>query len=705
MRKACSLKFTAVSVCLILAGILPGCSAPAADTISLGEWISLLDQKAGISSYSHSEPYYLNVPKDSPYFEAVQSAVEYSVLDTSAKFDPNAVLTREWTAYTLMNLAERDVKGDQAVQIRDIGKSAFPDHISAAVACGLMDLDSHNRFLPSASMDKEEALQCLSVIASQIDHPALKEPYTELDFMDDLPVTEETATTIDPESGTAEFSKDADVHTGELLVQGNEEAPEAVYKITDIKKDDESTTAIIEPAQAEEVIEKAEAADSFSVDFTTAKITDAMDGTVIQDPELSESHITPAALKEYFYTKTHEINGYKISYSVKATGVKAEIEKVTPLGMRVFGNLTIASVKPSYRWKMENGTIKDGFFKMEYLTTENLGAEAEMYKKLYGDFSKVDPKNFLGTVQNLFQEKKDGAEITLPLAKIEVPVPSSPVLTILMQLQLTLRANGKAQLTLSQDNSVGMEIRDGVMRDINHTDMKAEGYLRANTDLLGGVNMAMKLAGMKIADITAEAGATASVDSIAHLYDSTGGHTIMKAGNLPADLVDEMADGNENVLTCADIRAYKKADLKFNSEGTLASRCGLSKTIVLADEKTGTLFPGLNGHMENGHFVDHCTRTDRLPKTDTGSIVESDQIRIASYSLIADPGETKEIIVKALPKGYSLSDLIVTADDTSVASASGTRITANKEGSTIIHIQTSDGKYDISCSILVRHKS
>ena len=705
MRRACSHSIISLLLGSILAVLLPGCGSKPAAGMTLGEWITLLNQKAGISTFSHTEPYYLNVAEQSPYYEAVQAAVEWSVLEPTAAFDPDQVLTREWTAYTLMNLAGRDVKGEHSAAIRDLSKSSFPSHVSSAVSCGLMELDSHGRFLPREPIDKDTALQCLSVISSQIDHPVFETPHTELVFADDLPIIDEEPVVIDEEEGVAEFEAGADVQTGQYLVKGPSEMPEAIYEVTDVKEKEDGIEAVIEPAKAEEVLDKIDASESFTVDFTTAKITDAMDGTVIQDPDNDGSTLKPTAMKAYDYSKTHEINGYKITYSVSATGIKVEVTKETPKGMKVFGNLTIASVNPSYRWKTENGTIKDGFFKVDYVASENLGAEASYSKKLYGDFSKIDPKNFLGTVRSFFQEKSDAAEITLPLAKIEVPVPSSPVLSILMQLQLTLQANGKAQLTLNQDNSIGMEIRDGAMRQINHCEMKAEAMLKAKTALLGGVNMAMKLAGMKLADITAEAGATAAVDAICHIYDNEGNHQVMKADDVPSDLVDDLSDGNENVLTCADVVAYKTANIKFNSSGTLASRCGLSKKLVLADQKNGEIFPGLNGHMENGHYVDHCTRLDRLKPKDTGPVVESDQIRIASYSLIADPGETKQITVKAIPKGYSVSDLRFTTDDPEIATANGPSITAHREGSTIIHIQTSDEKYDISCSILVRHKS
>ena len=554
-------------------------------------------------------------------------------------------------------------------------------------------------------MDKTEALNCLGMITEQINHETDIVQTADYDFSDDIDFTEETPLETDEENMTARFDRTADIHPGQYCTAGSSEATESVYRINDIAEDENGLHASIEPAKAEDVFESIDAADSFVVDFTTAEIIDEIDGSVIQAlPDPSADTAKSTSYGSLRYVKTHEINGYRISFSVTATGIKAEVTKKTPHGLNVTGNLMISSVKPSYRWKTENGVIQDGFFKMEFQSSENLGAQAESYKKLYGDFSRVDPKNFLGTIRNLFQEKSDAAEITLPLARITVPVPSSPVLTIAMQLQLAIRATGRVQLTLTQDNCIGMEIRDGHMREISECDMKANASLYADTSLLGGVSAGMKVAGMPLADITAEAGASAKADAVIHLYDSDQKHTVMKANDIPSDLIDDLADGNENVLTCADITAYKTIDIKLNSSDTLAARAGLSRTIVLADETNGAIIPGINGHMENGHYVSKCTRKDRMKAEEEGAVVESDQIRIQTYSLIADPGETKEIRITAVPEGYTVQDLVFTSDSPSVASVSGNQVTAHSEGAAIIRISTSDGKYTVSCSVLVRHK-
>ncbi len=700
---------------LVMAAVLlypcgAGCTAPAVAGITLGDWIVLLDEQAGIQQYDETAPYFVNVREGSPYFDAVQAAVEWNVLDTNTAFDPYAQLTREWAAYTLMNLTERDLSETPQNQIRDLSRTRFPKQVSAAVSSGLMHLDAHDRFLPDKTLPEEEAIRYLELTIDLINHKTFEPSFGDLEWKEDVEFSEEEPLEVDPEEGTAVFPQDAAIQPGQYILSDSASDPGTLYQIESVENGGETTTAVIRPAEPDSVISSIDASDSFSIDFSQATIIDEIDGSILQEGT-ETSYVSPTGIyvmadRKSSLTKTHTVKGYTISYSVTATGFKAEVKKETPAGLNVYGNLAVSSVKPSYRWKMKNGTIEDGYFVMDFTATESLGTRIGSYKNLYGDFSRINPNDFLGTVRNLFQKKQDTAQMEFPLATITLPVPSAPVLRMILQLQLRLYTSGKAELALTQQEKAGMEIRDGKMRIISDFDAKADATILATTSLMGGIKMAMALSGMKLADITTEAGAKALVSSTVHLYDSNGNHRTMSASDVPADLVDDLSDGNGDILTCADIKAYKAADIQLNSANTMAGKLGFSKTITLLNETNGKLIPGMKTHMENGHFVDRCTRGDRL-KPDTSSlIVEADQIRIKDYSLIANPGESKEIVIQALPKGYTDADLVFRSEKPEIASIAGTTVTAHQEGSAILHIQTADGAYEVSCTMLVRsHKT
>ena len=702
MPRACRHKGVRLFLALLLI-ITSGCRAEPVDSITLGEWITLLDQNAGIREFLSPSPYFINVTPESPYFDSVQSAVEWEVLDTGTPFNPDAVLTREWAAYTLMNLAEREVKGSTAVTIRDRSASMFPDHISAAVAAGLFSLDRHDRFLPKKELPKEEAIACLMKVIENINHRPITGNVVEYELNEEIEEATEPYESIDEEAGIAYYGKTAEITPGQYVYSDSNDHSPVLYEITEVEQTEEGQNAVLEPAQAEDVFSSINSVESFEIDFTDALIIDELDGTVLQEGAFSSNETPSLMASVSSLSKTTTVHGYQVSYSITAKGVNASVSKTTAKGLKVLGELSVHNVKPGFRWKTSGTTVEDGYFRVDFTTSENLSASASYSNRKVSDFSKLPSSEFLSAVKNFFQEPEDTVELTLPLVHMEVPVPGSPVLTIGMSLNLNLYASGRAELSFSQENCVGMDIRNGKVREISDSNMSAQASLRASASVMGGVQMAMKLAGMPLADIVAEAGAKATVDSTVHLYDSEGNHNVVST-SLPADLLDECSDGNEDVLVCADIKAYKSADIKLNSKSTAAGRLGCSKTIVLADEHNGSLIPGLSTHMENGHFVDRCTRKDRLKGKKGESAVNGEALRISSYSMILSPGESKVIELTGLPPGISSKDLICQSDQPEVATVNGVTVTGHNEGSAIVTIRTTDDSYRISCTILVRQK-
>ena len=96
--------------------------------MSLGEWMDTVISNMQIEPSTTTKPYFINVDESSPYFRSTQTAVEWGILPTSAPYDPQKELTREWTAYTLVNLAGLEpVNAD----FNDADQAQFADYIQA----------------------------------------------------------------------------------------------------------------------------------------------------------------------------------------------------------------------------------------------------------------------------------------------------------------------------------------------------------------------------------------------------------------------------------------------------------------------------------------------------------------------------------------------------------------------------------------------
>jgi hypothetical protein len=691
---------------MILMLNLSGCQKKQVSGMTLGTWITALNEHAGITGYVQQAPYYLNIPASSSVYEAVQAAVEYQILDPAHAFDEEAVLTREWTAYTLMNLSGRTMNQSDQNTIRDTSSSEFRKEIQAAVSSGLMKTDEKRCFHPKEVMDQYEALVLLDQVVEYLNSVEIEEPVSEIEWNQEIEEILEHPESFDPESGTAVFAGDSQIREGDVIRIPDDSGYEQIYQIGPIEESEEGTQkTILRIAEADQLIESMHAEESFDVDFSQAEIIDDLDSELIQEGSFNAVHTGPDLMSIHQKSGFKEVNGYKVSYSITSSGIKASVTKTVPYGIDVYAEVNLNQVRPTFRWKMDHGIVTDGYFRIDFKTSESLGAKRSASQNAYANLKDVDPSSFLASVRNAFKPDRDTAELTVPLCTVRIPVPNVPLMNLMARMELHLSADGRAELSLSQTHSEGMEIRNGAIRVINEHEDHSEAVLKATASVLGGIYFGLNMEQLKLADVGVEAGAKAKVSSTVHLYDSEGNHTSI-ASDLPTDLLSDQSQGNPDVLICGDMNAWWVMNLKLNSSGTLASKLGFSRTLNVLNESNGTLIPGLKHHMENFRFVDHCTRNERDKAIKTTALPDSQRIKLKDYSMIGSLNETKSISVTALPSGYSSSQLVYSSNDPLIASVDGQgNITGRKEGSTIIKISTGDGKYTISCSYLVRQQA
>ena len=167
MPVRCSIRHFLCLITTVLILLYCGCAKEPENPVTCGEWIRLINEKAGLMPEFRPEPYYVNITSSSEYFASVQTAVEWGILDTGYPFDPDQYLNRELTAYTLMNLADRhdtDIKTD----IKDLNNTIYADSVKNAVASGLMHTDTRGLFHPKTIVEKQEAEALLDQITDRL---------------------------------------------------------------------------------------------------------------------------------------------------------------------------------------------------------------------------------------------------------------------------------------------------------------------------------------------------------------------------------------------------------------------------------------------------------------------------------------------------------------------------------------------------------
>lgn len=686
-------RFVRAMLCMALTIPYTACSSY--QSFTLGEWIQELVEGAGIDISQNEEPYFESVTKESPYFAYVQSAVDYGILNGEESMNAEESLSRQWLAYTAVRFAHPSYQAYNK-QIKDLSDCYFTKETETAVSIGLMTLDKDNRFNGNDTVTKKEAYEVFKKALQIANERMITGTKTDIQFKEDTIAKDITlhGTLNDHEILTG---YESDLKEGDYVHwYGEADHLEHYGRIQSIQDETDFRHIIYEEIDLTGISKRMELSGSTDVDFSKAEIIGG-DGILIQ----SAKEETSSSMASYAFTKSFSLEDYKVTLYGGASGLKAEVKKELPHGAKAYANIRVGGVHCDYEWLSEENSLKDVYVKVKFDSEQNAGVRTTSYKKKVGDFSKLDPKDFVNSVRSFFVSSDDAVEKTLTLAKVRMPVPNAPLMNLTMSLDLTVYVSGKIELTLHQANVLGCEIRNGHARMIHNMDPDVYTDIKASTKLLGSVNFALLLTDMRLADIALQAGTEAYVQPVVHLYEGNE-HTIENL-DVPLTELDELASENENVLVCADYSAKLIGQAKVNSSSSILGKFGLTRTLNVFSSDKFNLVPEGYRHMENMQFVKECTRKDRKKKVQYEEIAVSDKIRLERYALAIGVNGYRQIQVTGLPEGYTVSDLIYESKDNEIAIVSSNgRVTGKKSGSCEVSVTTNDGKYSISLSVLVK---
>ena len=681
-------------VLLVLCMLVPfvGCKKKVADTMTNGEWLTELTTQAGITYYQQEEPYFLNITSNSPYFTVVQSSVEWELLNPSKAFNPSATLTREMVAYTLMNLISRTHEGSSDT-IKDLQDCSYPDQVKAAVASGLMSLDERQRFRPKDQISKEEAFGYLAQVIDIVNNRKFTDTQTTVQLKDDVQFADDEPKQFDKEGLTALFESDSSIRNGMYIVYDD-----TYYRVVNCEYTNQGILTALEQVNMEDVIEQFDIQGGTDLEFNHAKIVDG-NGNLVQ--EGTEQSHSLSLMSTSLINHTFEINGFRIALKGTTSSLHAEVSKQLQVGGLLYANAALDNLHIQYKWDKDEDRIQYGYLKADFTTSENIGLRNGMYKELYGDFSKLNPKDFISTVQNIFQTKQEVITDTITLCTVKIPMPNAPMVSVVMKLNLNIYATGKAELSFVQNHVLGCEIRNGNMRSISDHSKKATASIRAETGITLGTNLALHAFNQNIMDAEIDAGAKGYFHTKTYLYNEEGKAESFDIDVQP-DLVEELSEGNPDIKVCTELNAYWLCNLKLNSSNSLAGRFGFSRNIPILSESNAPLFPKGKVTYENWMSVDHCSCEDREKVPNVEAIQVKKRITLKDYSLISGVGVSTRIQVTGLPEGYTVEDLIYISKNTDIAEVSSAgEVIGKKSGGTDIVIQTKDKKHLVHCHILV----
>ncbi len=260
-----------------------------------------------------------------------------------------------------------------------------------------------------------------------------------------------------------------------------------------------------------------------------------------------------------------------------------------------------------------------------------------------------------------------------------------------------MHVSGRVPLTLNQTSSVGCEIKNGKMRMIQEFDHSHNNQFKANTGLSSGIQFALNLTSLRLMDASLNAGAEATFKTSLHLYQDDE-YDVVET-DVGVDVMDELADGNTNVLVCSDLSANTVVYLKMNSAKSQLGKIGFTKRINLMKQ---SLLPKGKTHLENFQFVSKCTRKQREQGTKLETLTVTKKIKLKDYSMVVHVSKAKKIEIIGLPEGYTKDDLEYVSHQETVATTDANgNVIGKSAGSSVITISTKDGKHYIKCNVIV----
>lgn len=508
-----------------------GCSNENANSLTLGQWLTMVDEAFGMQSYVNEEPYFENVDKENPYFEAVQIAAEWDVIDKNENIDVDEKLRWKDALVSLVNVGNfLDVTVPEAEKI-DFAIKNFDDSIRS--------------YWMNRIIAPEKAVSLLSVAQKQwankeFDH--IVEEVTYKDSVVDLSKSDNDISDYSIDGNVVKIPKTSEVQLEEgdiyVLPQTSENPFVQVNKVESLSSDDNYIyiTNTEDEISLEDVAQDIEIEETFVPTFENAVIYDG-NGQIISVGSniVSQSHtsnsefsIEPMVAKstdDYEVVSLYDaqapkqkhtftVGDWKINLEYKLNGaIDFGVEVETPnLLTKKYQNehpsqeLTVAASAKINNFKVTNDVdyklfkLKSATLKVDYeqeLSGELKFAGKPVNKLLAPEYQ--NNGNFAKNWANKVWKDADGENCkgakTIKICSVDVYTVG--VARVCLDVNFTVSAEGSVSVTVTMRGAKGIEYKNGNMRLINTCDKDVDVDIKAKIEATLGVGPALYVVGLK----------------------------------------------------------------------------------------------------------------------------------------------------------------------------------------------------------------
>ncbi|MCM1114554.1 MAG: pilus assembly protein N-terminal domain-containing protein [Clostridium sp.] len=233
--------------------------------ITKGEWIETLGRYFGMDTYKQSESYFLDVSNDDSFFPYLQSCVEWEIIPSGEKFNPNSKINREYALSKIVYAIGSN--------ITDLTLSNNDDKSAAFYAVDLKIGESKSWIYMHEGLTMDEAEKLLELATAtyaseqiaEYDHSKLADG-VKIQSLNDANVTH--INIKDNKVLIYDLNAKDNYNVGDVVVFGEGKSKKAL-KITKIQSEEERIILSTESPALEEVYE--------TIDFSSIGSLESLD--------------------------------------------------------------------------------------------------------------------------------------------------------------------------------------------------------------------------------------------------------------------------------------------------------------------------------------------------------------------------------------------------------------------------------------------
>jgi len=527
-------------------GFVTACSAKDAQKVKMGDWLAMVNDSFGMFSYLSEEPYFENVTAENPYFEVVQIAAEWNVINTTEDVDLEKNVTWKEVLITLVNAgaflqadaAEED-KIAYGIKYFDetIDEKTLKKEIAITDATELLEMAQRKW----ANLTFDEAVEIVEYTEGVLD-------YSQGESAIDDDQLDETGNLILSAEDAAQISK------GDIFVlAGNDYTMGTVaYKATAIEAEGDSVKISVDSdIPLEEIVDEMYIAETLIPTSENSVIRDG-NGNIIyaggntavaqmKDYSDSLSHMTytqgdACMLKNTAasVTTSFELDGCTVDLKYNLDGkldLEASVETDNLLnvpknsGKKLTGKVAVSlsdlSVTPVFDFSW--GKLNEASVRVNYKTENEVSLK---YKNDIKDVVAAPYNNGNGKyLTNLLKAKlKDknaegtGAK-TIKICSVDVY--SIGVARLCLDVNLKITASGSVTVSVTTKGTKGVEYKNGNLRVISDVEKNSDVEVKGKIEGTANIGPALYTIGLKksLIGFSAAVGVGATVSGKVSLVD------------------------------------------------------------------------------------------------------------------------------------------------------------------------------------------